>query len=76
MGFFNLSKSKTNEEITPTEPETSAAIDSEKGIGSQTISEKGHEDESLSSNTQAGVKAVEAATSVWTKYHLIGAYLM
>lgn len=76
MGFFNLSKSKTNEEITPVGSETPAAIDSEKGIRSQTASEKSRDDESLSSNAQAGVKAVEAATSVWTKYHLIGAYLM
>jgi hypothetical protein len=76
MGFFNLSKSKTNEEITPAGPETPVAVDSEKGIWPQTASEKGHDDESVSSNAQAGVKAVEAATSVWTKYHLIGAYLM
>lgn len=76
MGFFNLSKSKTNQEITRTGPEMPAAVDSEKGIGSQIASEKGHDDESLSSNAQAGVKAVEAATTVWTKYHLIGAYLM
>jgi hypothetical protein len=76
MGFFNLSKSKSNEEITSVGPETPAAVDSEMAIGSQTASEKGHDDESLSSNAQAGVKAVEAATTVWTKYHLIGAYLM
>jgi hypothetical protein len=76
MGYFNLSKSKTNEEITPAGPETLATVDAEKGIGSHTASEKGGDDESLSSNAQAGVKAVEAATTVWTKWHLIGAYLM
>jgi hypothetical protein len=76
MGFLELSKSKTKEGITPNGPETPTAVDSEKVIGSQTASEKDHDDGSLSSNAQAGVKAVEAATSVWTKYHLIGAYLM
>jgi hypothetical protein len=76
MGFLNLSKSKANEEITPAGPEMPATVDAEKGIGSHTASEKGVDDESLSSNAQAGVKAVEAATTVWTKWHLIGAYLM
>ncbi|CAO2653230.1 Nn.00g026410.m01.CDS01 [Neocucurbitaria sp. VM-36] len=73
MGFLNLSKNKTNEEVTPVEP---VAIDSEKGADSNVPAEKDHDAESLSSNAQAGVKAVEAALSVWTKYHLIGAYVI
>ncbi|KAH5314448.1 hypothetical protein HBI50_137020 [Parastagonospora nodorum] len=65
ISFFNLSNCKTNEEITPNGPDTPAVVDSEKGVGSQTASEKGRGDESLSSNAQAGVKAVEAATIWW-----------
>jgi hypothetical protein len=76
MGLFNLSKNKADEEVAPVEPVMHATIDPKKGVESNTPSEKDHEDESLSSNAQAGVKAVEAATTVWTKYHLIGAYVM
>ena len=72
MGLFNLSKNKTNEEVTAVEP----VFDSEKGVDFKTPSVKDQDHESLSSNAQAGVKAVEAATTVWTKYHLIGAYVM
>lgn len=76
MGVFNLSKNKTNEEVTPVEPQTSATVDAEKGVDSNTPSEKGHDEESLSSNAQAGVKAVEAAASVWSRSSLWGAYAM
>lgn len=76
MGFLSLSKNKTNEEVRPVDPEIQTTVDSEKGVHSSTPSEKGQDGESLSSNAQAGVKAVEAATTVWTKYHLIGAYVM
>jgi hypothetical protein len=76
MGLFNMSKNKTNEEVAPVEPRTSATVDSEKGVDSKTPSETDHDHEGLSSNAQAGVKAVEAAATVWTKYHLIGAYVM
>ena len=76
MGVFNLSKNKTNEEVAQVEPQTSTSVDAEKGVDSSTPSEKGHDDESLSSNAQAGVKAVEAAASVWSKYSLWGAYAM
>lgn len=76
MGLFNLSKNKTNDDVTPVEAQTSTAVDSEKGVDSRTPSEKDHDHEGFSSNAQAGVKAVEAAATVWTKYHLIGAYVM
>lgn len=76
MGLFNSSKTKTNEEVTPVEPQVSASVDAEKCVDSSASSEKGRDGESLSSNAQAGVKAVEAATTVWTRYHLIAAYLM
>jgi hypothetical protein len=76
MGFFRLSKTKTNEPMEPAEPQFSATIDPEKGINSNKPSEKDSDHEDLSGNAQAGVKAVEAAATVWTKYHLIGAYVM
>jgi hypothetical protein len=76
MGLFNISKDKTNAEVAPVEPAIQTNIDPEKGVESNPPSEKDHDDESLSSNAQAGVKAVEAATTVWTKYDLIGAYVM
>jgi hypothetical protein len=76
MGLFNISKDKTNAEVAPVEPAIQTNIDPEKGVESNPPSEKDRDDESLSSNAQAGVKAVEAATTVWTKYHLIGAYVM
>ena len=40
------------------------------------MSEKSDDEEQLSSDAQAGVRAVEAAATVWTKWHLIGAYVM
>jgi hypothetical protein len=76
MRLFNVSKNTANEKVTPAEPQMSAAVDSEKGIDSRTPSEPDLDHGSLSSNAQAGVKAVEAAATVWTKYHLIGAYVM
>ena len=33
-------------------------------------------EEIISVNAQAGVRAIEAATTVWTKWHLIAAYFM
>ncbi|KAF1842987.1 MFS general substrate transporter [Cucurbitaria berberidis CBS 394.84] len=72
MGFLNLSKNKTND-ISPVEAD---AVDSERGTDPNTIPEKDHDAEIISSNAQAGVKAVQAATTVWTRNHLIGAYVI
>ncbi|KAJ4361954.1 hypothetical protein N0V83_010895 [Neocucurbitaria cava] len=75
MGSLNnLPKNKTNEEITPAQH--AVDLDPEKGPNTNVPAEKDHDAASLSSNAQAGVKAVEAATTVWTKYHLIGAYVI
>ena len=79
MGFFTdltLAKSKTKEEVTPVEPVTNVPIDTEKNAASATPSEKANEDATFTANAQAGVKRVEAATTVWTKWHLVGAYVM
>lgn len=79
MGLFTdltLAKSKTKEGVTPVEPVTNLPVDAEKNATSAAPSEKTNEDVTFSANAQAGVKRVEAATSVWTKWHLIGAYAM
>ncbi|XPS72133.1 hypothetical protein M3J09_004303 [Ascochyta lentis] len=73
---LTLSKSKTKEEVTPVEPVSNVAVDAEKGAESATPSEKANDDVTFTANAQAGVKRVEAATTVWTKWHLVGAYVI
>jgi hypothetical protein len=75
MGFLNFAKTKSSKEATVVEPHISSTVDTEKDVNYSVPSEKDDE-ESLSSDVQAGVKAVEAAATVWTKYHLMGAYAM
>ena len=72
MRLFTSNK-KANDEITPAETQH---IDAEKGADLGHAHEKNSDAESLSSNAQAGVKAVEAAASVWSKHSLWGAYAM
>lgn len=79
MGFLTdltLSKSKTKDEVTTVEPVSNVVVDAEKGVDSISPSEKASDDATFTANTQAGVKRVEAATTVWTKWHLVGAYVM
>lgn len=79
MGFFTdltLAKSKTKDEVAPVEPVTNLPLDAEKNALSSTPSDEAKGDAVFSANAQAGVKRVEAATSVWTKWHLVGAYAM
>jgi hypothetical protein len=76
MGFLNLSKSQPDDKVAPVVENSGVPVDSEKGAHLQTPSEKDQDGEGLSNNAQAGVKAIEAAATVWTKYHLIGAYVM
>ncbi|KAF1358989.1 hypothetical protein EJ07DRAFT_156360 [Lizonia empirigonia] len=79
MGFLTdltLSKSKTKEEISPVEDVSNDAVDVEKGPKSAIPSGEGTDDATLTASAQAGVKRVEAATTVWTKWHLVDAYLI
>jgi hypothetical protein len=79
MGLFTdltLAKSKTKEGATPVEPVTGVSIDPEKAAGSAAPSEKDNSDVHFTANAQAGVKRIEAATAVWSKWHLVGAYVM
>lgn len=78
MGF--LSRSKTAEDnVSPVEAQQSSdVIDAEKGqqaVPSAPPS-KDNESEVIDSDAQAGVKAVQATLTVWTKWHLVGAYVI
>ena len=52
----------------------SHTIDPEKGAGSQDGDPKNDSSDDLSLDAQAGVRAIQATTSVWSKWHLIAAY--
>jgi len=75
MQFLSRSKNQATDSIEPANM-SHQAVDPEKGVHTDASHDKATDQESLSSNAQAGVKAVEAAATVWTKYHLIGAYIM
>jgi hypothetical protein len=75
MHFPSRAKDKATDPVEPIEASRQTS-DAEKGVHTDNHHERATDEESLSSNAQAGVKAVEAAASVWTKYHLIGAYVM
>lgn len=71
----SLSPSNAHElGVTPVDdPNHQHATDPEKG---QPASSQAKDEETISVDAQIGVKAVQAATTVWTKWHLIGAYVM
>ena len=76
MGF--LSKSKSSDVVTPVEErQTSSTTDPEKGAhGTATPVKDDSQSETLSENAQPGVKAVQAITTVWSKWQLIAAYVL
>lgn len=76
MGLLAIFQSKHVDKGTPVVTHSNIPVDSEKDGEIQSPSEGNHEVEAISSDAQAGVKAIEAAATVWTKYHLIGAYVM
>ncbi|KAF3008614.1 hypothetical protein E8E13_008051 [Curvularia kusanoi] len=61
-------------EVRPVQSGPVRASDMEKNTPTDKPSEVASEDAVFSANAQAGVKRVEAATTVWTKWHLVGAY--
>lgn len=75
MHFLNRSKDRATDSIEPVESSHQTS-DAEKGVQMDNHCNRATDEESLSSNAQAGVKAVEAAALVWTKYNLIGAYVI
>ncbi|KAI8936726.1 hypothetical protein NX059_007114 [Plenodomus lindquistii] len=74
MGVLNFSKGAPKTETSPHETTDQITIDPEKGSGSHSPVDTDSDKEIISGDAQAGVKAVQAAASVWTKYHLWGAY--
>jgi hypothetical protein len=74
-----LSKAKAEDAVTPIDPsrtsQNSDGTDPEKG---HHVSDPAKEDEGevISLNAQAGVKKVQATTTVWTKGHMVAAYVM
>jgi hypothetical protein len=74
-----LSKTTNEDAVTPIDPSRTSPksdnVDAEKGH-QLSIPSKEDEDEVISFNAQAGVKKAQAATTVWTKGHLIAAYVM
>ncbi|RYN99161.1 Siderophore iron transporter [Alternaria tenuissima] len=75
MHFFDRSKDRATDSVEPVESSRQTS-DAEKGAQTNGPHDAVSDEESLSSNAQAGVKAVQAAASVWTKYHLTGAYVI
>lgn len=73
-----LSKSKPSDVVTPVEQrQESHTTDPEKGAhGTATPVKDDSQSETLSENAQPGVKAVQAITTVWTKWQLIAAYVL
>lgn len=67
MGFFSKKSTAAEPEIATVAPEH-GAVD-EKGIATERSSE-----EDFGTAKQAGVRKVEAAAEVWTKWDLVTAY--
>jgi len=76
MAWLDKTTSGPKEGKVPAQSQTPAMRDAEKGPDAQGPAEPPIDDESLSGEAQAGVKAVQAAITVWSKYHLWGAYAM
>lgn len=81
MGFsFNRKQNETvvteNEKSSTEAPNGQDAISREGGVLSEDQPVKKVEDESISSDAQAGVQKIEAAAQVWTKWHLTTAYTL
>lgn len=76
MGILDEIKSGPRDGKVPDQTQTPVTGDPEKGSDVQNPAEENVDDESLSGDVQAGVKAVQAAITVWSKYHLWGAYAM
>ncbi|PVH69258.1 siderophore iron transporter [Cadophora sp. DSE1049] len=72
MSILKLFKSNTKVEVAPVDSPSRSTPNSEK----VPINENPNDVESLSSDVQAGVRAVEAAATVWSKSHLIATYVI
>lgn len=81
MGVFNFrGQSSTDAGNGKSQPDIEqSAQPADKNDGNQISSDPtkdANDGVEGSEDAQAGVRGVEAATTIWTKYHLIGAYVM
>lgn len=72
MGFLNPTKSPAGDATELAEPAQDYSHDPAK-VPEQSKEERSDEDTG-SDGYQAGVRGVEAAATVWTKWHLVAAY--
>lgn len=72
MSFFH--RLKTNYAANSTR--TSSVADGEKSAAHAETTPVDTDDDSINKDAQAGVQKAEATTSVWSKSHLITAYIM
>jgi hypothetical protein len=70
MGLF--SKTTPEGDVTTIPPE----IADEKGSGQNNPVEKSDFNDDLEKDAQGGVQKIEAAAQVWTKWHMVAAYVM
>lgn len=74
-GKIPFGKTVTNDVTEAARNESQSETEKDLGIATeQPLSDDGIE--KVSENAQAGVQAIEATTMVWSKSHLIAAYIM
>ncbi|KAF8865243.1 siderophore iron transporter [Acephala macrosclerotiorum] len=76
MSKFNIVKSVTGNVVPVAEQHSQDDTDKEIGVAVRGEGEQSDSEESASQDAQAGVQGIEAMTSVWSRSHLIAAYVM
>lgn len=70
-----LSTQKVNGEVEGVTEQSTDNTEKEVGVKSQDVSTDSDTDE-ISADAQPGVQDIEAVTKVWSKTHLVFAYIM
>jgi hypothetical protein len=70
-----LSTQKVNGEVEGVTEQSTDDTDKEVGVNNQDVSTDSDTDE-ISADAQPGVQDIEAVTKVWSKTHLVFAYIM
>jgi hypothetical protein len=68
--------SKTGSNIVPTEEHSQDDLDKKPRVTAQDTNSENESDGSLDPEAQAGVQGIEAMISIWSRSHLITAYIM
>lgn len=76
MSKFNIVKSVTGNVVPVAEQHSQDDPDKEIGVALRSEGEQSDSEESTSQEAQAGVQGIEAMTSIWSRSHLIAAYVM